>query len=70
MKKRIVKSVEMFGSAPIGGYGFRSGLWTAICEDGRKFRFYGSLPHADGLNETRMIQAGQSALDNGNCEFI
>jgi len=64
MEKLTVVGVDMLGG-PIGGYGFRTGNWTATTNDGRKFRFYGSLPHCDGLNEERMIRAAQQALDNG-----
>lgn len=58
-----VKSVDVF-SGPIGSYGFRSGRWTATMEDGRKFTFYGSIPHCDGLNEERLIGIAQQAIDN------
>lgn len=29
---------------PIGGYGFRKGMWTAIYR-GQKFRFWGHVSH-------------------------
>lgn len=64
-----VISVDVFGG-PIGGYGFRSGMWTATCDDGRKFKFYTSIPHVDGLNEERLVSGAQSALDNDNVTWI
>jgi len=69
MSKLIVKSVDMI-CGPAGGHGFRSGHWIARCETGENVRFYGSLPHADGLNEERMINQAQSAIDHGNFELV
>lgn len=64
-----VKSVDLFGG-PIGSHGFRSGTWTATCEDGSKFKFFGSLPHQDGMNQDRMIASAQASLENGRVEWI
>ena len=57
-----VISVDMWGG-PIGAYGFRSGTWTGTTEDGRRFKFYASIPHCDGMNEQRVIDSAQSKID-------
>jgi len=66
MSEKVV-SVDMF-TGPIGSHGFRSGNWTATTDSGRKFSFFGSLPHADGLNENEMIRQAQLAMDHNNVE--
>ena len=62
MEKELVVSVDVF-RGPIGGYGFRSGRWEATCKSGRKFTFFASIPHQDGLAEFRLIHNAQSAID-------
>lgn len=64
-----VVSVDVCGG-PMGAYGFRSGRWTAVTEDGRRFTFYYSLPHEEGLNEERLIWAAQFALDRGRVRWV
>jgi len=61
--EKVVTAVDMI-NGPMGGYGFRTGFWTATCNDGSRIKFYGSIPHEDGLNETRMIDQAQSACDH------
>jgi hypothetical protein len=63
MPGQKVIAVDMW-RGPIGGYGFRAGMWTATLESGKKFKFYGSIPHVDGMNEERMILSAQQSLDN------
>ena len=63
-----VASVDML-RGPFGKSGFRSGYWTATTSDGRKFKFYGSLPHRDGLNHDRMIESAQRCLDSGRIDW-
>jgi len=57
-----VIAVDMI-TGPIGAYGFRTGTWTATVEDGRKFRFFASIPHRLGLDEEHAIRVAQAALD-------
>ena len=64
-----VAAVDMW-RGPIGGYGFRSGTWTATVKDGRKFKFHASIPHSDGMNEERLIEAAGLALRAGRMEWL
>jgi hypothetical protein len=64
-----VTDVDML-RGPMGSNGFRSGYWTATTDDGRKFRFYGSLPHQDGLNRERIAEQAQRCVDAGNVEWM
>ena len=64
-----VKGVDIF-SGPKGTCGFRSGYWIATCSDGRKFRFYGSLSHCDGLNEKAMIEKANLCLTTDRVDWL
>ena len=69
MKKTKVAHVDIF-NGPMGAYGFRTGYWTATTEDGKKFRFFYSLPHREGLNKERLIKAAEATLERGRIEWI
>ena len=58
-----VVAVDMF-NGPMGAYGFRTGRWVATTERGKRFTFFASIPHTEGLDEKRMIRSAQIALDN------
>ena len=64
-----VKRVEMM-AGPIGSCGFRSGTWTAITDCGKKFKFFGSLPHETGMDHDRMMQIARSAVKMGRIEMV
>ena len=67
--KPTITAVDMV-NGPKGGHGFRTGKWIGWSKSGEKIRFYGSLPHADGLNEERMIEIAQIAVDGNRFEII
>jgi len=69
MRENKVISVDIV-KGPIGGYGFRTGYWTATTEDGRQFKFFHSLPHQEGLNEEALIIAAEAALERGRAKWI
>jgi len=58
-----VIAVDMI-TGPIGAYGFRTGEWVATIEDGRKFKFFASIPHRLGLDEDYAIRLAQKTLDS------
>lgn len=60
-----VKTVDVVIRAPAGSCGFRRGYWTAIREDGSKFRFYSSIPHKADLETQRQMLCSVARRLNG-----
>ncbi len=46
MDRLTVATVDVWRNAPIGAYGFRSGMWQAVLSDGTKTKIFCSVPHA------------------------
>lgn len=59
--------VDAYFGGPIGGYGFRSGMWA--CEyRGSKFRVFASVPHACEIKEqeARVREIAAHYLERNN----